>query len=257
MIFQLIPLYRHELCCVLVRSSLFSRIACVYTQQQMRIPAIIVGALLACTRVQAGVVEPVPVDVSGASTQVLNPTDKLLFTVLSSNYSKQAEHWGFSSYPSSISFQFLTAPGPRSGEFTAWWQSAEGELWAPFPGTLSWSAGWFQSSAYTGPVSVLRGSMALSSATAAELVGSSAVLVLENEGAPVEVGLLPYALGGDLLVNFSTSGFGAGGVVTRVQYLDPPFVAPEPGSGLIFVVFGIVLCCSSWAMNRILRRHIQ
>jgi hypothetical protein len=223
----------------------------------MRIPAIILAVLLASTRLPAGSIEPVPVDVSAAGSQLLNPTDRLLFTVLSSNYSKQAARWGFSSYPSSISFQFFSVPGPGAGEFSAWWQTPDGELLAGFPGTLSWSTGWIQTSAYTGPISVLHGSMSLSSIMAAELAGNSAVLVLENKAGPMNVGLPPYTLGEDLLVSLSTGGFGTGGVVTRVQYLDPPAPAPEPSSGLILVAAGLTLCCISRAMNRISRRHIQ
>lgn len=222
----------------------------------MRFPAVILGLLVLGARMPAGSIVPVPVDVSAAGAQWLNPMDKLLFTVLLSNYSMQAAKWGFSVYPNRVSFQFLSLPESVPGEFTAWWQSLDGELLAPFPGTLSWSPGRMQSSGYTGPVSVLYGSMALSPELAAGLFRSSAVLVVENEGASVGVGLPPYNLGDDILVGLSTNGFGVNGVVTRVQYLDPPPV-PEPRSGLILVLAGTVLCCASRAMNRSSHRHIQ
>ena len=215
-----------------------------------------VAVLLASVRMQAGSIEPVPVDVSATGAQWLNPTDKLLFTVAASNYSQQAARWGLSSYPNRISFQFLSIPEPGPGEFTAWWQTPGGELLAAFPGTLSWSSGRIQSSAYTGPVSVLYGSLQLSAATAAALIGNSAVLVLENEGGPVRVGLPPYTLGEDLFVGVSAGGFGTSAVVARVQYLDPPPPVPEPPSGAMLALAGIMLCCASRVMNRISHRHI-
>lgn len=223
----------------------------------MRLSAALFSLILAAFQLPAATLEPVPVDVSAATTQVLNPTDKLLFTVMAANYSAQASRRGLSSLPSLVSFQFVSMPEPAPGEFTAWWQAADGSLVAAFPGTLSWLTGQIQSFGYTGPVSVLYGSMALTSTAAAEMfAGGSATLVLENEGGPITVGLPPYTLGQDLTVTFSTRGLGVAGQVTGEQYLDPPPV-PEPPSGLILLAVGVGLCCVSRAVNQISDRHVK
>jgi hypothetical protein len=191
----------------------------------------------------AGTIDPIPVNVSSARTQQLNPEDKLLFTISERSFAVNAVQSGLSAYPTRVTFEFVTAPETGTGDFTAILESTDGSVSVDFPGTISWLTGRMQSSGYTGAVSVLYGSMSLSSNLAEELfANSSAVLVLENQGQSVDVGLPPDNLAQDLSVSFSAGGFGVSGPVTRVQYLDPPVGAgvPEPNPGLLLALAALL-----------------
>jgi hypothetical protein len=214
----------------------------------------LVGAL----GVGAGTISSPPVDVSTDTAQLLNPQDKLFFTVSDWGFQVNAAARALPSYPGHITFQFISEPESGTGDFAAWLQSPDGSIMVPFPGTSEWFPGAYQSAAYTGSISVLYGSVDLSPQMAAELFhGNAAVLVLENRGGPVNVGLPPHSLGQDMSVAFSTAGFGVGGVVTDVKYQDPPPPVPEPGYRWILLVLGGVLWIAPQVANRIVRRRIQ
>ena len=205
---------------------------------------------------RSGTIDAPPVDVSKDTGQWLNPQDALLFTVSEYSYEVNAAQRGLSVFPTHITFEFMSEQEIAPGDFTASLESRDGSVEVDFPGTFSWLPGRFQSSSYTGPVSVLYGSMALSPAMAAELFGeTSAVLVLENEGGAVNVGLPPYTLGQDLSVSFSSSGFGVSGPVTAVRYKDPP-PAPEPCYSGVLAVLGAVGWSVTRGAKRIPRRRI-
>ena len=215
--------------------------------------------LLAARILAAGTISGPPVDVSADSTQLLNTEDKLLFTVSPWSYHVNAANLGLPPDPSHVTFQFISAPADEPGDFTAWLQSSDGSVVDAFPGTFIWLPGGYQSAGYTGPVSVLFGSMDLSPQLAAELFdGGSAVLVLEDEGSPVEVGLPPYKLGQDLTVSLSGNGLGVSAPVTDVKYQDPPAAGvPEPDYRWMVLVFGILLWLAPRAVNRTGRRRIE
>jgi len=206
----------------------------------------------------SGTIDSPPVDVSKDTSQLLNQQDKLLFTVSEYSYEANAAMRGLSALPTHITFEFISEQEAVPGDFTAWLESRDGSVEIEFPSTFSWLPGQFQSSGYTGPVSVLYGSTDLSSTMAAELFGTtSAVLVLENEGGEADVGLPPYTLGQDLSVSFSSSGFGVSGPVTGVRYQDPPAGVPEPCYGRVLAVLGIVSWPVIQGAKRISRRRIQ
>jgi hypothetical protein len=188
------------------------------------------------------------VDVTNSTSQWLYTGDKLLFTISDWSYEAHAANLGVSPHPAYAAFDLLSLPQAAGGNFAAWWEAADGSVVAGFPSTLSWLAGRYQSSVYTGPVSVLYGSMYLPQRDAA-------VLVVENLGGPVHIGMPQYTLAQDLTVSFSGGGFGASGIVTRVQYLDPP--VPEPASAGILLAAGVGLCVAARIMNRMRQRHIQ
>lgn len=215
---------------------------------------LLTGALI----LSAGTISSPLLEVSSDSTQLLNPQDKLFFTFSAWSYHVNAASHGLTAYPSHITFQFLSVPESGPGDFTAWLQSPDGSVVDPFSGTFVWFAGVDQSSGYTGAVSVLYGSMDLPPNLAAELfAGSSAVLVLENEGVPVDVGLPPYRLGQDLSVSLSRSGFGISAPVTDVKYQDPPPAGvPEPDYRWMPLFLGALHCLAAHGVNRIARRRI-
>jgi hypothetical protein len=212
--------------------------------------------LLPALQLPAGTVDPIPVNVSNATTEWLNPQDALLFTISEWSYEVNAPEHGLSAYPSQVTFQFLTAPEADSGDFTAVLESLDGSVSVDFPGTFSWHTGYTESSGYTGPVSVLYGSMELSATLSEELFTvPSAVLVLENQEGSTDVGLPPYTLDQDLSVSFSTGGFGVSGPVVETQYLDPP--VPEPNPGWQLLVLGALLLAASKGLSRWSRRRIE
>jgi hypothetical protein len=224
----------------------------------MRLLLAIIGLLLPALQLPAGTIDPSPVDVSTATTQWLNPEDKLLFTVAEWGYQINASAQGLSPYPTHVAFQFITAPQTGPADFTAILESRDGTVSVDFPGTFSWLPGWTGSSGYTGPVSVLYGSMDLSAALSEELFTCpSAVLVLENQGGNVLAGLPPYTLGEDLSLSFSASGFGVSGPVVEVRYLDPPAGVPEPNPGLLVPIVGALFGAARKGASRWSRRREQ
>jgi len=208
----------------------------------------------------AGTIDPIPVNVSNGLTQQLNPEDKLMFTISDRSFAVNAAQRGLSVYPAQVTFQFVTALQTNTGDFTALLEATDGSLSVDFPGTISWLTGRMQSSGYTGAVSVLYGSMSLSSTLARELfAGSSAVLVLENQGESMDIGLPPYSLAQDLSVSFSGTGFGVSGPVTRVQYMDPParIGVPEPNPGLLLAVAALPWAAAGKLVHRLADCIIQ
>lgn len=94
---------------------------------------------------------------------------------------------------------------------------------------------------------VIGGSLALSSAESQEVGDSPVVLVLQNLGSTVTIGLPPYDIQHDLTVTLSGNGLSVGAVVDGVTLADPPDPGiPEPGSGWLLAA-GVALC---WAAAR-------
>ena len=208
-------------------------------------------------RLTAGTVNPV-MDVSNATGQVLNPQDQLLFTISDWSYQVQAAQRGLSPYPVHIAFQLISEPQSPTGDFTAVLESADGSVAVDFPGSFEWLPGRYQSSGYTGPISALYGALDLPAGLAEELFsGTFVVLALENQGAPVAVGLPPNKLGTELSVSFSAPGLGVSVPVVRTEYQDPPATAPEPDSGRALFVAGVFLYAAGRILNRVRLRSIQ
>jgi hypothetical protein len=223
----------------------------------MRFLFTIFALLLSALALPAGTIDPIPVNVSTDTTQWLNPQDALLFTVSEWSYTANAPLLDAAAYPAHVTFELITAPGTDAGDFTAVLESRDGTVAVGFPGTLSWQAGYIESASYNGLVSVLCGSIDLSAALSAELfTSSSAVLVLENQGAKVDAGLPPRTLEQDLGMSFSSGGFSVGGEVTGVRYLDPPAAAPEPNPGWLLAAFGVLWFALSKVLGRWSRRRI-
>lgn len=188
------------------------------------------------------------------TTVTLNTGDSLAFIFSESGYAADAAAFGASAAPDSLSFGLTTADVSGGFDFSAvllaYDCSAEAEA-----ANEAVTEGLFHGSYYTGSVSVASGSISLSASDSAAIFGSPrAVLLLENTGAAVTLGLPPYTLAQDMRITLSgqtQSGgiLSVGGVVTSVS-LDrasaasaqslsmspleaPGSDAPEPGTGVM------------------------
>ena len=189
-----------------------------------------------------------PINVTGQTTASLNTDDALFFTLASYNFAYDARLFGLPVLATGMSFSFVTSSPPPSGMWDALLETPGGSVIAVFPGSLEFVAtGSYHSGSYTGPVGVIQGSLALSSAESQEVGDSPVVLVLQNLGSAVTIGLPPYDIQHDLTVTLSGNGLSVGAVVGAVGLADPPGPdVPEPGSGWLFAG-GAVLC---WAAAR-------
>ena len=223
------------------------------------------------------------VDVTTYASALLDTGNQLSFTVPSWNFSINAANYGLPVYPTNIEFTFVSAVQDSPGQFEAALTSGDGSVSISFA-PLSFVPGTFQGSGYSGAVSVLQGSLQLSETLSQQLFGSSAaVLVLNNDGPAVTVGLSPYtvqqdmnvSLGGGVLsvgarlsgvslVDAPPGGLGLmGAQLGGVSPLDPsdppdppdpsdpsePSDAPEPQSGLLLAGGGAML----WVLSRLRR----
>jgi hypothetical protein len=196
------------------------------------------------------------IDVSTQASVFLNTGDELSITVPSWNFSMDAANFGLPVYPTQVGFTFASVPEGSAGQFEVVLESRDGSVSLGAP--LSFITGIFQGTGYGGAVSVLDGSLQLSEALSQQLFGSSAaVLTLLNTGPAVTVGLPPYSLQQDMIVSLGGGGLSVGAPLGGVSLVDPPLggvapmdsldppdppAVPEPGSGLLLLGGGALLC---------------
>lgn len=217
--------------------------------------------LAAVLPLTAGTVNPL-VDVSNATTQLLNPLDQLLFTISGSEalflIGGSQTGAGYFSHPTHIAFEFLSEPQTRPGDFTAVLESADGSVTLDLPEVFRWLPGASASSDYIGPVSVLYGSFDLPAPVAEELFsGPDMVLAIQNRGSPVTVGLPSNTLENDLNVTFSIPGLGVSAPIVNVQYQDPPPSVPEPNPAWPLLAVGALSAGAAKVLHRLGRPGIQ
>jgi hypothetical protein len=217
------------------------------------------------------------IDVSTYASALLDTGDQLSFTVPSWNFSIYAANYGLPVYPTAVEFTFVSPVQDSPGQFEADLESGDGSVSVSFA-PLSFVPGTFQGSGYSGAVSVLQGSLQLSETLSQQLFGSSAaVLVLNNAGPAVTVGLSPYTVQQDMNVSLGGGGLSVGarlsgvslvdappgglglmgaqlGGVSPLDSSDPPDPsdppdAPEPRSGLLLAGGGAML----WVLSRLRR----
>jgi hypothetical protein len=196
-----------------------------------------------------------PLNVTSQTTASLNTNDALFFTLATYNFAQDAATFGLPTLPTVVSFSFVTSsPGP-SGYWDALLETSSGSVIATFPDFMEYETALYQSGSYTGTVGEIEGSLTLSSAQSQAIGSSAVVLVLQNLGSTVTVGLPPYSIAHDLTATLSGNGLSVGGVVTQVNLDDPaPPGVPEPGPG--WLLAGAALCwTAAIALRRLRRRH--
>jgi hypothetical protein len=192
------------------------------------------------------------IDVSTHTSAWLDTGDQLSFTVPAWNFGANAANFGLPEFPTSVGFVFVLASEDSLARIEAILESGDGSVSVSFGAPLGLIPAMFQGSRYSGPVSALQGSLHLSETLAQQLFGNSpAVLILLNSGPALTVGLPPYTLKQDLNVSLGGGGLSLGAPLGRVALLEAsdPSAAPEPGSGLLLLGGGALLC----VLSRLLR----
>lgn len=204
------------------------------------------------------------IDVSAQVAALLDTGDELSFKVPSWNYSIDAAAFGLPAYPTEVGFVFVSAPVDSLARIDAVLESGDGSVSVAFGGPLSLVPGTFHGFRYSGPVSVLEGSLQLSETLAQQVFGNSpAVLTLIDTGPALTVGLAPYTLQEDMNVSLGSGGLSVGappGGVALVEaplrklagfslmdYESDPAATPEPCSGML-LPGGIAML---WALARL------
>src|SRR5215471_7332486 len=163
---------------------------------------------------------------------LLHRGDSLIFDIPADNFAFNAARYGLDPYPSAIGFTFMTVPLEAPGTFSAWLDSV------PFAGPLRFGPGYYSSSVYAGPVSVMQSSLQLAPADAADLFSPGLVhLVLRNDGEDVLLGLPPNTLLQDLTVSFIGGPLSVGGRAAAAAV----GAVPEPGTPVLMMAG--LLCC--------------
>ena len=194
------------------------------------------------------------IDVSGDTSVILHTGDELLFQLSVQSYQRQAAVYGAPVDPTTFSFILASEPVASRVQFEAGLQATDGGASETFPGPLSLAPGILTSSTYSGPVSTLTGSLALSQSESWSLFRSgAAVLYLEDLGGEVTLGLPPYDLRQDLYGSTAGGPISVGAITTGVSLArSPGSQVPEPTSALL-VLGGAALCLAAQILKRL--RH--
>jgi len=194
------------------------------------------------------------IDVTSLKTQELESGDSLAFLFTDSSYAQFASGMGMPAYPSQIFFDLISAPVGSAGQFTVALESGDGSASSVSLAPVDWSIGVVETSEYGGTASIVTDSLTLSSTLSqAIFAGSWAELILKYTGPDVTVGLPGYPLKNDLTISLVGGPLSIGALdqdVTLNDGLDPASVVPEPDSGMLIVVVGLLLCAISLAIKR-------
>src|ERR1035441_5498330 len=160
-------------------------------------------------------------DVSSETSLVVHTGDTLIFQLLTWNFGVNAARQNQSPYPTDVNFALVSAPLSGAAGFAASVESADGTVSVTLD-NLTFGLGNFQSSGYTGAVSVLQGHLSLSLQDSQRLFSASSVVIdLLNEGPDVTVGLAPYLLRQDLFASLSGGPLSVGAIPGSVELESP------------------------------------
>lgn len=210
------------------------------------------------------------IDVSTETSLMMRTGDTLVFHLFTWNFGVNAAAFSLPVYPADVSFALASAPLSGAERFAATLESEDRTVSVAF-GNLTFSPGRFHGSGYAGEVSTLEGYLHLSPLLSGELFSTpSAVVALRNEGPDVTVGLAPYVLRQDLYGSLSGGPLSVGAIPGWVDLESPVnrglpmnsgeavnFAAaaevPEPRSGRLLLVGGVLLCGLSLLLARFSR----
>ncbi len=220
--------------------------------------------------VTVSVMDASSIDVSSQASAVVHTGDTLVFQLLSWNFAADATIFGMPANPTGVNFALVSTPLGGAGEFAATLESADRSVSVAF-GDLTFGTGYFQGSGYAGEVSTLQGYLSLSPTLSEDIFnGSSAFIVLRNEGPDVTLGLAHYVLRQDLYASLSEGPLSVGALPGLVELENRANSAhllnlggtagpaagsqvPEPCSGGLLLGGGALLCVLSALLARLSR----
>jgi hypothetical protein len=183
---------------------------------------LLVPILLIAASVRAGTIG------NTDTTIVLHQGDSVAFQFLTWNFGVNAARFSRPVYPTDVYFTIVSAAVDSDVKFSAWLESPDGEVQAPFTGPLFFTPGLFFSSLCSGPVSTLSGYLHLDTATAVGIFSSgSAVIRLVDDGADTTLGLPPDTLQHDLRVSLGGGTLSVGALPEAAKFQAN---APEPST---------------------------
>jgi hypothetical protein len=210
------------------------------------------------------------IDVSAQTSVVVHAGDTLVFQLLSWNFAVDAAAFDMPANPTGVNFALVSAPLGGAGEFAATLESSDRSVSVAF-GDLTFGPSYFQGSGYEGEVSTLQGYLSVSPVLSGEIFnGSSAFIVLRNEGPDVTLGLAPYVLRQDLYSSLSGGPLSVGALpglvdlesranqarlinLGRAAGVEAGSQVPEPRSGGLLLGGGALLCVLSALLAHISR----
>ena len=190
---------------------------------------------------------------AGNAAAILQTGDSVSFAISDRSFVFNSQRLGGPPAPTGISFQFFTAPLAGSTQFDATLESADGSV-AVAVDNLTFVPGTFQGAEYRGMVSSLNGRFTLPEAVSAALFANSqAVLVLQNEGPAVALGLASYSLPQELEVSLSAGNFSVGALELGPAFASVREDAPEPDYGWVSGVVGLAFLAAGLGLKRFCR----
>jgi len=201
---------------------------------------------------------------SAHAATILQTGDSLAFPISDRGFVFNSLRTGGPAAPTGVSFVFTTEPLTGSTLFDATLESRDGSVSVSLGAGLSFQPGSFQGTYYSGPASVLFGRITLPETVSSQLfAGNQAVLVLQNIGPAITLGLSSYTLAQELDVslsgtNLSVGALGMGAALTSYgSNGNLPEPAPEPPSGLICAVVGGLFIAAGRVLKHFSRRRIK
>ena len=191
---------------------------------------------------------------SDADTTVLvHHGDSLVFELYTGNFQFNAARYGLPLYPTQVDLSLTSTPIADGTVFSGWLESPDGSASIRVSGYPTFSPGVISSSQYSGPVSVLEGTVYLSIDDSAAIFGAGlAELRLLNLGEDITVGLPPASISQDLRVCLSGGPLSVGAVTLSASLnASQGFEAiratgfaavPEPSSTLLALAGGVFVC---------------
>jgi hypothetical protein len=183
------------------------------------------------------------IDVSSQSLVTLENGNTLTYAISAWSYEVHAAALGGPADPAYLSFSLLTDPLLNGLDLGFSLESYDGDVSVAVNDTVV-LPGYLEGALYQGPITMDSGSMTLTPELSSQLFSGPAVLlVVQDLGGDVTLGIPPYELLQSLEVSLSGDVFSVGGTVAAVTF-DPPAPpdAPEPQSGVLLALGGACLC---------------
>jgi len=164
--------------------------------------------------------------VTNSPTVTVNPGDRLRFEFEAWNFGRYVKN----GYPASVAFTFATMPLEGASPLLGISLEAEdGELVKSLDQPVAFSQGSMKSSKYSGPVSILSASFALTATESSTLFGpgakDTAALVIRGFDRAFTLGVAGRTIAQDISIGLSGGGLSIGAALGTVELEEAPVAA--------------------------------